>query len=77
MPKHGPKRQKTSADDNASKDDEERRLESLLFGVPYVPAGEEIVLEDGDEGEDENGKELQNLTDGDVCGYLFTVIVII
>ncbi|KAK0232663.1 WD40-repeat-containing domain protein [Armillaria fumosa] len=66
MPKRGPKRQKTSADENASKDDEERRLESLLFGVPYVPAGEEIVLEDEDEGEEENGKELQNLTDGDL-----------
>ncbi|KAK0475155.1 WD40-repeat-containing domain protein [Armillaria novae-zelandiae] len=66
MPKRGPKRQKTSGDDNASKDDEERRLESLLFGVPYVPGGEEIVLEDEDEGEEENGKELQNLTDGDL-----------
>ncbi|KAG7439545.1 WD40 repeat-like protein [Guyanagaster necrorhizus] len=66
MPKRGPKRQKTSANDDASKDDEERRLESLLFGVPYVPAGEETVLEDEDEGEEENEKELQNLTDGDL-----------
>ncbi|KAK0446557.1 WD40-repeat-containing domain protein [Desarmillaria tabescens] len=55
MPKRGPKRQKTSADDNASKDDEERRLESLLLGY-----------QDEDEGEEENGKELQNLTDRDL-----------
>ncbi|KAG6334326.1 hypothetical protein ID866_4761 [Astraeus odoratus] len=53
MVKHARKRQKLAKDehvqplgsnpatllaDDASKDDEERRLESMLFGVPYVPA---------------------------------------
>lgn len=53
MTKHGRKRQKISKDetvhplgsnvtsllaDDARKDDEERRLESMLFGVPYAPS---------------------------------------
>jgi U3 small nucleolar RNA-associated protein 18 len=44
---------------NANKDDEERRLESLLFGVPFVPSD---VLQWGDTG----GKELENIADTDV-----------
>ena len=51
MGKHSRKRQRTddaapplgaqfALADDASKDDEERRLESLLFGKPYVPRGE-------------------------------------
>lgn len=28
-----------SADQDAGKDDEERRLESLLFGKPFIPSG--------------------------------------
>lgn len=77
MAKHGRKRQKTVQQeavessgpnpllDDASKDDEERRLESLLFGTPYVPQGSKHVIEIDDD-EDEPGKELQNLNDADV-----------
>ena len=76
MAKHGRKRQKIAKEtvettgpnpllDDASKDDEERRLESLLFGTPYVPQGSKNVIEIDDD-EDEPGKELQNLNDADV-----------
>ncbi|KAL4069086.1 WD40-repeat-containing domain protein [Scleroderma citrinum] len=61
MTKHGRKRQKVSKDetvqplgsnlttlltDNASKDDEERRLESMLFGVSYAPSSYKKRKED-------------------------------
>ena len=55
--------------DEESKDDEERRLESLLFGVKYTPKGEEISInhdEDSDEVDDQGGRGLQHLLDQDV-----------
>jgi U3 small nucleolar RNA-associated protein 18 len=67
MPKHPRKRQKTTNDsydvqralvDDSSKDDEERRLESLLFGTKFVPSAQVP--------QDVGSKELQNLTDTDV-----------
>ncbi|KAH9947370.1 WD40 repeat-like protein [Amylocystis lapponica] len=57
--------------DDAGKDDEERRLESLLFGTHYEPsgdAGRELVVSD-DEPEETGAageKELQNLLDTDL-----------
>ena len=56
--------------DDASKDDEERRLESMLFGKKYVPVPQHdadiLVVSDG-EGEDADvGQELQNMMDTDV-----------
>jgi U3 small nucleolar RNA-associated protein 18 len=64
-----------SLTDDASKDDEERRLESLLFGVPFVPSEKnkhDILIasdEDVDGDEDEltqGGRELGNMLDTDV-----------
>ena len=56
--------------DDAAKDDEERRLESMLFGTNYVPAPQDssniLVVSDEENGEVDAGKELQNLTDTDV-----------
>ena len=91
MGKHSRKRQKVensaqelvqplgtrvSLSDDATKDDEERRLESLLFGVPFVPrSGNDnkntLVVSDGEDERDglEGGKELQNMLDTDVSGY--------
>lgn len=61
------------------KDDEERKLESILFGTPYVPsaAGNEMVIDLGEEedddteggegsGEGAGGKEMEGMADGDV-----------
>jgi hypothetical protein len=61
-----------SLTDEASKDDEERRLESLLLGTPFVPVGKDkSSLLVGSDHEDDgepfgDGKELENLTDADV-----------
>jgi hypothetical protein len=58
--------------DEESKDDEERRLESLLFGVKYIPKGEDIITnhdeEEGssDEMDNQGGRGLQHLLDQDV-----------
>jgi U3 small nucleolar RNA-associated protein 18 len=65
--------------DDESKDDEERRLESLLFGVKYVPRekGKEKMKDSSDEDEqaedveEESGRGLQHLLDQDVCLKLF------
>ncbi|EGN94195.1 hypothetical protein SERLA73DRAFT_115150 [Serpula lacrymans var. lacrymans S7.3] len=63
---------KVALDDDASKDDEERRLESILFGVPYKPSGNKgkDVLAFSDEEEDLEdvgaGKELENMLDSDL-----------
>ncbi|KAF9051089.1 WD40 repeat-like protein [Hymenopellis radicata] len=74
MAKHGRKRQRVAKDeskgpnpllDDASKDDEERRLESLLFGTPYIPSGSNNVIEIEDD-EVDAGKEFQNLDDADL-----------
>ncbi|KAG2072987.1 WD40 repeat-like protein [Suillus decipiens] len=81
MVKNSRKRQKTDkiqhkvplgADPhNDTKDDEERRLENLLFGVPYAPEkdSKEIMVVSDDEAEDrqyEVGREFENLLDSDL-----------
>lgn len=89
MPKHSRKRQRTDKGsenysqplgartlltDDASKDDEERRLESMLFGTPFVPSGKGkgpkdlIVVDDDEENEtgQDAGRELEGLLDTDV-----------
>jgi U3 small nucleolar RNA-associated protein 18 len=63
---------------DASKDDEERRLENLLFGVPYAPdkAGHEITVvsdEEAEDGQYEVGREFENLLDSDVCAELLKI----
>lgn len=94
MAKHPRKKQKVveqvqplgetrEVDDDAEKDDEERRLESLLFGKPFVPRtgakgkGKDILVvadeedeEDGIELEFAGGKELDGLRDADVSNAL-------
>jgi U3 small nucleolar RNA-associated protein 18 len=58
-------------DDDADKDDEERRLESLLFGKPLVSGRRskvtaiEDVSEEGD-GVDATAAELEGMLDSDV-----------
>ena len=55
--------------DDAEKDDEERRLESVLFGKPFVStAMEDSASEDaeGDDIQDYGGHEFENLLDSDV-----------
>jgi len=58
-------------DDDADKDDEERRLESLLFGKPLVSGRRpkvtaiEDVSEEGD-GADATTAELEGMLDSDV-----------
>jgi U3 small nucleolar RNA-associated protein 18 len=52
--------------DEESKDDEERRLESLLFGVPYVPKGGDIILNHEEDEGDQGGRGWQHLLDEDV-----------
>ena len=60
--------------DDEDKDDEERRLESVLFGRPYVPSTKQGAggESDGDEGMPEAaldlaGNEFANLMDSEVC----------
>jgi len=84
MAKHGRKRQKTSDShepapskaarlamllDDENKDDEERKLESLLFGVKYEPRNKGIGVGAGDESErdevEEGGRGMQHLLDQD------------
>lgn len=79
--KHGRKRQKLAQDvedaydpleDDTAKDDEERRLESLLFGKKFTPRAQndELVIQiDDDEDEEDEGDAggaLRNLLDTDV-----------
>lgn len=56
--------------DDASKDDEERRLESMLFGTKYVSVpqseGHVFVVSDEEPEDVGGGQELQNLMDTDV-----------
>ena len=83
MTKHLRKRQKTTKGaeetqplgssllaDDANKDDEERRLESLLFGTTFIPRekNELIVVEDDDEEVEMEGgeQEMNVLMDADV-----------
>ena len=60
--------------EDEDKDDEERRLESVLFGKPYVPSSKGITRGESDE-EDEGmpeadvdlaGNEFANLVDSEV-----------
>jgi U3 small nucleolar RNA-associated protein 18 len=58
-------------DDNADKDDEELRLESLLFGKPLVSRrrSKDTAIQDGAEdgdGVDVMGEELEGMLDSDV-----------
>lgn len=61
--------------DDENKDDDERRLESLLFGVKYRPRDKGKVKdseESSDQGVDESGEEregggMRHLLDQDVC----------
>ena len=61
-------------DNEAEKDDEERRLESLLFGTDYQPSGKGkgreaglIIVSEGEDGAGVNvGNELEQLQDSDV-----------
>jgi U3 small nucleolar RNA-associated protein 18 len=97
MGKQSRKRQKTSKKgaiqplgsrtfgDDTNKDDEERRLESVLFGVPYVTSGENkgkgrgddaataavVISDDEDGAAGANLKELENMLDSDVRRPLF------
>lgn len=73
----GPLGAQTHLHDGASKgkDDEERRLKHLFFGVPYVreKAGMETPIvsdEKADDGQLEVRQELENLLDSDVCPKL-------
>ncbi len=59
---------------DAGKDDEERRLESMLFGTKYVPAPlneHVLVLSDDEEEVEGGGTEFQAVADTDVRRSLF------
>ena len=65
--------------DDESKDDEERRLESLLFGLKYVPKGKgkmESGSDTEDEGsgddDDDGARGMQHLLDQDVRIFLLS-----
>lgn len=83
MAKHARKRLKTTKGaeeiqplgstlitDDASKDDEERRLESILFGTKFVPSKNDELILVADENEDVEmdggGREMNVLMDTDV-----------
>ncbi|KAJ4477668.1 WD40-repeat-containing domain protein [Lentinula edodes] len=71
MPKHSRKRQKLSNEanpltDDSAKDDEERTLESLLFGTKYVPVGNNRLLQDDAEATEGDERQFQNLLDNDL-----------
>ncbi|KAI0045734.1 WD40 repeat-like protein [Auriscalpium vulgare] len=88
MGKHARKRQRTAkvptgdvvplgaalnVADDAGKDDEERRLESMLFGKPYIPSdeGKDRVITVADDEEDEDvdedvDPELEGMLDTDL-----------
>lgn len=64
-----------SVDNETEKDDEERRLESMLFGTKFVPmdvSGMEFMVSDDEgvgerpDGEEEGAGRLQHLSDSDV-----------
>ena len=68
-------------DDDADKDDEERRLESLLFGMPLVSSGRrtkvtaiEDVSEEGD-GVDVAAAELEGMLDSDVSYHWHSLAI--
>ena len=67
-------------DDDADKDDEERRLESVLFGKPLVSGrrskvtATEDVSEEGD-GVDGTAGELEGLLDSDVSYHWHSIAI--
>lgn len=70
--------------DDESKDDEERRLESLLFGVKYVPkgkgkmaSGSDTEEEEDDDEDDDGARGMQHLLDQDVRIYCCLIIICI
>jgi hypothetical protein len=68
-------------DDDADKDDEERRLESLLFGKPLVSGrrSKVTVIEDvSDEGDgvDATAGELEGMLDSDVSYHWHSLAII-
>lgn len=85
MGKHARKRQKVAPvvapnefeginplTDDAAKDDEERKLESLLFGTKFTPRVHDVLPVSDDEAQDSyRGKEMGHLLDEDVrlCRY--------
>lgn len=93
MIKHSRKRQKLdnrqplgSSNRTAAaseKDDEERRLEELIFGVPFVPSAVNTaksrteLVGDDDEGEGihSTGKEMDGLLDSDVRFLSFPFVI--
>jgi U3 small nucleolar RNA-associated protein 18 len=69
--------------DDAEKDDEERRLENVLFGKPFFSTTKDDSASEGSEGDDTQdygGHEFENLLDSDVSGvclyydFSFTVV---
>jgi len=66
--------------DEESKDDEERKLESMLFGVPYVPSGNTsysgraaergLVFDIDEDEQDDGGRPMAGLLDSDVSCYV-------
>ncbi|KAF8883837.1 WD40-repeat-containing domain protein, partial [Infundibulicybe gibba] len=52
--------------DDASKDDEERRLESILFGTKYVQRDTDTQAATADDLDERLGNEMQNLLDHDL-----------
>jgi U3 small nucleolar RNA-associated protein 18 len=88
MPRNARKRQKLGKEvdtvavepvlDDSLKDDEERRLESLIFGVPYKPTAVEskniLVVSDEEDDEDAEleggGKEFEAVRDEDVSVFI-------
>lgn len=59
-----------SLTDDALKDDEERRLESMLFGTKFVPRDRDNAVNAAEDGENVlefTGNALNNLLDSDVC----------
>jgi U3 small nucleolar RNA-associated protein 18 len=63
--------------DEEGKDDEERRLESLLFGVKYHPGrvkdSDEISDQEGDDSEEDKEEKggMRHLLNQDVCDFFF------
>lgn len=65
--------------DDANKDDEERRLESMLFGTKFVPRDAEGIAEEERSEDDEDewgGQEMGNLMDADVSFFLIARIMV-
>lgn len=69
--------------DDENKDDDERRLESLLFGVKYRPRGKGKVngsAESSDQGDDQSGEEpegggMRHLLDEEVGRYILYILI--